>query len=373
MNDLDNREEPLPKLAPNSHLLSKILQYPCNSCNSKMHYSAEREKLYCNYCGIEEDFEKASDKVKEIPLHEAVKAMQSFSPQSIDKIVIACLSCHSEIMIQSNEVYIRCSFCGSEKVNKGAYKKNLIQPQGIIPFSISKQAAKDAFNAWIKEGWFRPNSLRTASFLESLKGIYLPFWTFDAATYSEWVGEQGIYYYVTVSRNGKRQRQRRTRWHHKSGSFHYNFDDVLIAGSSNIALNIIENIYPYNLKAVINYLPELMIGWDAQIYNIEIDKAYAAADLRMHNMLYKEASRHLGGDTQRNLQVSSDFSAQTYKHIILPIWICTYTYHGKIYQFAVNGQAGKIEGEKPYSRVKIFLFILFTLSVIVSIVYTSKS
>lgn len=366
----DNSNNPNPE--PNSQLMGKILQIPCPSCGSQMTYSAEKQKLSCGHCGYQEDFEQAKDKVREIPLREAVRNMRSYTPAQINKEVIECQSCRSQIMIASNEVHVRCSFCGSEKINKAAYSKNLIQPQGILPFKIAQQKARDGFNAWIKTGWFRPNTLKSASMLESLKGIYLPFWTFDAQSYSEWSGEAGKYYYVTVERNGQQVQERRTEWHYRRGSFNFAFDDVLISAVTGVDRHIIEAVYPYNLKEVINYEPSLMVGWDAQIYNVEIDKGYSIAQEKMNDTLRQEASRRLGGDTQRNLRVSTDFSSETFKHIILPIWVCTYTYNGKTYQFAVNGQTGKVEGEKPISWVKVFFFVLFLVIVIGTIVVLTQ-
>ena len=346
------------------------VQKTCPQCHSQMKYSAEHQLLYCNQCAYKEDFERGQDKIVEQDLNAILQSAQSntFKPSDLDKKVIECQACHSQIMISPDTVYVRCSFCGSEKINATAYNQNLIQPQGIIPFKITQQYARDSFNKWIREGWFRPNALKSAAMLDSLKGIYLPFWTFDAKTYTRWSGEAGHYYYVTVERNGQQVQERRIEWRPRSGDFNYSFDDVLISGVDGIDRHIVEAIYPYNLKETINYMPSLMIGWDAQIYNVDLQNGYGIAKDKMSSTLEMEASRRLGGDTQRGLRVSNQFGNQTFKHLILPIWICTYMYNGKVFQFAVNGQTGKIEGEKPISWVKVFFFVLFLVVVIATIV-----
>jgi LSD1 subclass zinc finger protein len=354
---------------PNSKLLEKMLQMPCPTCASELTYSAEKKMLSCRHCGHTQDYEKAKNLVRERPLAEAAAAMDSFSPEEAEKQVVECDSCRAQLMIASTDVAVRCNFCGSEKVNKAAFKKNIIQPQGIIPFKVAKQEGLDKFKKWIAEGWFRPNKLKALAAIGDLHGIYLPFWTFDADSYSEWEGEQGTYYYVDVERNGKTERERRTRWKWRNGNFDKHFDDVLILASGGATIGIVEGIYPYNLGESINYNPTLMVGWEAQIYNIEIDKGYDLAEKKMDAENKAEASRRLGGDTQRNLQVDTDYYDQTFKHLILPVWLCTYMYKGKAYQFAINGQTGKINGQKPFSWVKIFFFVLFIAAIIGVIVF----
>lgn len=370
----DDQEERHDQAQPNSKMLEKILQMPCPTCASELSYSAEKKMLNCRHCGYTQDYEKAKDLIRERPLEEAARAMKSFSPDETQKQVVECESCRAQLMIASTDVAVRCNFCGSEKVNKAAFKKNIIQPQGIIPFKIAKQDALDKFKKWIAEGWFRPNKLKALASLGDIHGIYLPFWTFDAETYTEWEGEQGTYYYVEVERNGKTERERRTRWKWRSGSFDKSFDDVLILAADGPTRSIVEGIYPYSLKDSINYNPTLMVGWEAQIYNIEIDKGYHLAEKKMDDDIKSEASKRLGGDTQRNLSTDTDFYDQTFKHLILPVWLCTYIYNGKPYQFAINGQTGKINGQKPLSWTKIILLILTLVAIGVAIaIATNKN
>jgi len=115
---------------------------------------------------------------------------------------------------------------------------------------------------------------------------------------------------------------------------------------------------------VVNFDPRLMIGWEAEIYNLEIDDGYQQAEHIMNYKLRNMCSAQLGGDTQRNLHVQSQKSAQTFKHIILPIWLCSYHYNNKLYHFTINGQTGKVYGKKPTSWWKIAgLILLFALFV----------
>ncbi len=360
-------------LENNDSAKQSVVKLPCPTCGSQLSYSAEKQLIACDHCGFSRDFDKSNDLVKEQSLALAENLKSKYIPRNIGKKVIDCSGCGAQLMIDESEVSVRCNFCGSEKVNEKAFDQNLIQPQGILPFKIAKKEAVDKFRDWIKKGWFHPNKLKTLASLGDVHGIYVPFWTFDAQTYTEWSGEAGYYYYETESvyENGQwvQKQVRKIRWEWRRGSFNQFFDDVLIVASKGLPENIIERIFPYRLEEVINHNTELMVGWESEIYSVEVKDGYTKAENQMFETLRQRASRDLGGDTQRGLNVRADFYEQTFKHIILPVWLCSYKYNNKTYQFAVNGQTGKINGQKPISAIKVTLFVIFLLAVIGTIVY----
>ncbi len=356
----------------NPDFIESVLQLPCPTCGGELSYSAKKQNINCNHCGFVKPYDQANDMIQEQSLENAAKAMSHFTPQSVQKKVIDCGSCGSQIMIQDDAVSVRCNFCGSEKVNEKALDKNLIQPQGIIPFAVDKQEAKNKFSEWIKTGWFKPNKLKTLAALGDVHGIYVPFWTYDAKTYTQWSGEAGYHYYVSESYtdsegNSKTRQVKKTRWEYHSGSFDKFFDDILVVASKGLPHKVITPIYPFELDKVVNYSNDLMVGWEAEIYSLDVMEGYDVADQKMDDELRSMSKSALGGDTQRGLSVHSQKWGQTFKHLILPVWICSYMYNEKTYQFAVNGQTGKINGSKPTSWVKVTFFVLFIILVIVGI------
>ena len=113
----------------------------------------------------------------------------------------------------------------------------------------------------------------------------------------------------------------------------------------------------------------MIVGWEAEIYSLDVKEGYQKAEVKMTNKLRERAARDLGGDTQRALSIDADFYEQSFKHLILPVWLCAYKYNGKTYQFAVNGQTGKINGQKPISAIKVAILVIFILAVIGAIIY----
>lgn len=351
--------------------VQQSLNLPCPSCGSQLTYSARHKKISCSHCGYLEEIDQTNDQVVERSLATAAEQVSAFVPQEVGKKVFDCQNCGARFMVESDQVKVKCGFCGSSNVNLDAYRKLYIQPVGIIPFYVSRDEAEQHFRQWIRRGWFHPNKLRKLAALEDLHGIYIPFWTYDAQTESVWRGEAGYYYYETrmVSINGKMQQQRvqKVRWVFRSGHLNHFFDDVLVVASGGLQQRDLERILPYRLEEVVNFDARLMLGWEAEVYQLEVDRGYQVADQIMDNKIRHMCSAQLGGDTQRNLQISSKKHSQTFKHIVLPVWICSYVFQDKVYHFTINGQTGKVYGQKPLSWIKIailvLLFVLFILGI----------
>lgn len=360
-----------------SPLIENAVSMPCPSCGSQLKYSAKHHKLSCDHCGYKEEIDHSNDQVVEQSLASAAERLRDFSPEGIGKKVFDCQNCGAKFMVESDKVKVNCGFCGSTNVNLEAYDHQYIQPNGIIPFYISREEAVQRFNEWIKRGWFHPNKLKKLASLENLHGIYIPCWTYDAQTFSQWSGEAGHYYYETVMVrvNGQMQAQQvqKVRWVHRSGQLQHFFDDILVVASGGLHQHSLQGILPFRLEEVVNFDPRLMLGWESEIYNLEVDQGYQRADQIMDEKLRHMCAAQLGGDTQRNLRVSSRKSDQTFKHIVLPVWISAYTYQGKLFHFTINGQTGKVQGQKPLSWIKITILVLLFVLFILGIVWLRES
>lgn len=354
-------------------MLNRVLEAPCPSCAGKLLYDADTQKITCKYCGYKEDFDKANDQVTEKKLDEAIEGSTNYNISDEGKHVYNCSACGSKVMLDKGEVSVRCSFCGSKNVNEEAFEKNYIQPAGIIAFKNSVTKAQEIYKNWIGKGFFTPKKLQTLSFINNLKGVYIPFWTYDAQTNSHWSGYAGRYYYATQTRyvNGKQEtyQEQRTEWIWREGMHSKFFDDVLVSSSVGAPQADVSKIFPYNLSEVVNFNPKLLLGWEAEIYNIDVKKGYDTAVSIMNKKIEEECAQMLRMDTYKDLRVQTQTSEQTFKHILLPLWICSYDYKGKVYKFLVNGQTGKIDGSKPIDKLKVALVVILGLIVLSIILY----
>lgn len=353
-----------------------LLLFPCPGCNSQLYFSPKLQQLECEHCGTKVAIDKATDLIKENSLHQQMAGATDPSV-TVEQLVYKCDRCGSQSVFTTETPTFTCSFCNFEAVNPVAYKTRIIQPSGMVPFKVDKQHSIDIFKTWVGKGWWAPGDLKQFARHDALHGIYLPFWTYDAQTNSEWNGYGGRYYYVTehyTDSQGKRQSRQvqHTEWIYRSGTYDHFFDDILIGGATELSQQEYESIFPYQLEELVNFDAKYLSGWKADVYDVAVNEGYDKAEAMMKDAIYNACANLCRIDTYRNLNVDTSYSNQTYKHILLPLWMCTYAYKNKTYHFLINGQTGKIHGKKPVSATKVVLAILLVLLVIAAIVVFSQ-
>ena len=204
---------------------------------------------------------------------------------------------------------------------------------------------------------------------QRLDGIYVPYWTFDADTKSSYAGQRGTVYYETKSvvRDGKRQNVRvaKVRWQSVSGRVARFFDDVLVLASRALPKRYTDGLAPWDLSPLEPYRVEYLAGFRAEAYSIELEDAFGEARGHMDRMIERDVRFDIGGDRQRVGQVDTDIRDLTFKHILLPVWLAAYKYRGKSFRFVVNGRTGKVQGERPYSPIKIAIAVVVGLVIAV--------
>jgi hypothetical protein len=233
----------------------------------------------------------------------------------------------------------------------------------VLPFALDEQTARGAMSDWLGRLWFAPSGLKDyARKGRRLNGIYVPYWTFDAATRSAYRGERGTVYYETrrVMQNGKARTVQvpRVRWRPARGQVARFFDDVLVLASKSLPKRFTDGLAPWDLAALEPYTPEFLAGFRAEGYAVKLEEGFIEARGIMDGIIQRDIKFDIGGDRQRIHQVDTTVRDVTFKHILLPVWLAAYKYRGETYRFVVNGQTGKVQGERPYSTIKIAFAVL---------------
>ena len=159
-------------------------------------------------------------------------------------------------------------------------------------------------------------------------------------------------------------RERRVRWTPASGSLSHVFDDELVCASRGVEPARLRAIEPFPTEALAPYDPGYVAGWVVERYQIDLVEAAALSRQRMDARLRELCARQVPGDTQRNLAVRAAYGGLTFKQILAPLWLATYTYRGRAYQVVVNGVTGRISGARPWSWIKIALAALAALAML---------
>ncbi len=185
---------------------------------------------------------------------------------------------------------------------------------------------------------------------------------------SSYSGERGDAYYVsvTVMVNGKPQmrQERRIRWTPVSGAVFVKFDDVLVLASPTLPPKLTEKLEPWDLKTCLPYSDDFLAGFTAECYQTDLKQGFGIAKEKMAPEIDAAIRSDIGGDEQRIHSRSSRYSRITFKHILLPVWVSAYRFGGKVFQFLINARTGEVQGQRPYSWIKITLAALAGLIVV---------
>ncbi len=343
--------------------------FPCLSCGAKLEFAPGLSVLKCPYCGRENGLDGSAERVHELAFYDFF-ARAAEQGESEEKQIVTCGSCCAESTVDPNISLHKCPFCGSQ-LTAQARASRLIKPGALLPFQVTRSRAGDEFRKWLSGMWFAPGELkRYATTTGGIKGMYLPYWTYDARVTTEYEGQRGedcfeTEQYEQVESNGNkltRSRQvTRTRWHHASGCVVNTFDDVLVLAGKSLPPEIITSLEPWDLKNLVPYSDEYMSGFQAEAYQIDLGEGFEKAKGIMDGGVRRSIERHIGGNRQQISAARSQYDNITFKHILLPVWISAYRYRNKTYRFIINARSGQVQGERPYSIFKISMAVVAVL------------
>jgi ribosomal protein S27E len=356
-------------------------KFACPSCGGEAHWNASKKALICAYCGTEApgDLDEKTGEIREIDL---VSALRSLGDDSrgwkSDRVSVKCQSCDAISVFDPETSAKKCEFCGSAQILPHEQRQAPISPESLLPFVVTEGSVREDMRKWYGSRWFAPNRLKKGAMTDTTKGVYIPYWTFDAQSHADWRAQSGYYYYVSESyrdSEGKsRSRQvRKIRWQNSSGALDHFFDDLLVPGTKGVEPELLGKVEPFPTDQLVAYDPGFVSGWLVEQYQIDLIAAAQHSQNRMDENLKKMCAGQVPGDTHRFLRVDSSFRDQTFKHILVPIWLLSYRYGKNSYQVIVNGVSGEIAGHYPKSFWKIFFLVISVLLVVGAIVLISQS
>ncbi len=342
--------------------------FHCPTCKAEMTYDAGKQKLACQHCGHHMGIPD-EDGQQSIVEHDLYKGLAAGAPKGLGTPVrtTRCGECGATVSFPENMTATACDFCGSSQILDQEENRKLIRPESVVPFKVDRKAASKSFSAWIKKLWFRPSDLKRLASVTEINGVYVPYWTFDASVESSWTAEAGYYYYETETYTEedsdgqeveKTREVQKTEWEPAWGGRSDEYDDLLICASGGLPADLAERLKSFSTEGLKPYAPAFLAGWKAEEYSKDLNTSWGEAVGQMESSQRDHCGGDVPGDTYRFLNVTNRFSDETFKHVLLPIWISAYRYHSKIFRFLVNGQTGEVVGKAPWSVVKIALFVL---------------
>ena len=375
-------------------MTAKVRAFPCKACGAKLSFAPGSKTLKCPYCAAVNDIPESDDTVEELSLEEWLQQLES-AEETHQQEQVKCSNCGGEQTLAANLFASACTFCGTP-ITSRSYAQRLIKPRSLVPFKVTKLQAQEKWRAWIRGLWLAPTALKKfAQGDGGIKGVYVPYWTFDSQTYTLYSGQRGDDHtesYQATNNKGERVTETRTRteWSGVSGNVSFFHDDVLVAGSHSFAAsanrsnsgamqaqqalqavggNILSGavgalatqfaggMRTWNTKELVPYQEEYITGFQAEAYQVGLKAAFVEGKKLIEFKVEQLVRADIGGDHQRITSLNTQYSHLAFKHILLPMWVSAYMFGGKTYRFLVNGQTGEVQGESPKSGWKIFFLV----------------
>lgn len=339
----------------------------CDSCGSNLVYNADIGKLYCEHCGSEKEI--VSDSALELDLLSALDQERQWEQDSTN--VFSCDNCGAKIVLAKDQTSASCPFCGTAHVQL-VTELNGVKPNAVLPFKFGDDRAVKYSKDWARKRWFAPNKFKKNISTQNVKGIYVPCFTFDSSTFSTYDGRIGVTRTRTVGSGKNKRTQVYTVWRNIRGTYAHSFDDVLTTAGTKFDQKNLNKISPFQTNESVEYEEKYLLGYMAYHYDYEVRDCWNSAKSSMDKSIRNGILSQYVHDKVAYLNVSTEHTGVRYKYAMLPVYVGNYKYNGKLYNFYVNGESGKVSGKTPKSVWKILLTVLISIGIVVGIVALKK-
>ena len=365
---IDNQEEQIV-----TELTEDVTNKKCPHCGATVTFDPVTGMMHCEYCGYSCELPKPEEgsEICEMDFESALHT-ESFE-WGQQKKEVQCKQCGAITIYDALETAAVCPFCGSTSVMPAA-KENTQAPNAACPFSITKEQAGASFTRWLKRKWFTPKKAKRSASPEAFQGVYLPYWTYDAQTTSNFTARAGFDY--TVKSNDGKSTHTKTDWKRVRGVYQEFFDDVTILASKRQEDSGVKGCEPFDFSKMIPYSPQVVAGFVAERYSIGLKEGWGLAQniikFRLNTNISNYVKKHWKANRADGVKFSTLYDNITYKYLLVPVWISSFKYKDKVYEFAVNGQTGKVGGKAPVSAWRVILAILIGVGIIAGLYFLLK-
>ncbi len=344
-----------------------ILKYQCPTCGGPVHFDAKTQMILCDYCESKfpENYfdEKTEEKTEEDKPKEKIDwKKEGFVKERVvleNQIGFICSSCGAEVVSDGNTAATECMYCGNPIVlNENV--SEMLTPDLIIPFKIDKKQAEKYLEEFYNNKFLLPKAFKDKNRIKKITGMYVPFWLYsakengniiyDARKTSTWSDNDYIY--------------TKTKFYDVVRVGNLEFDKIPVDASQKMKDNYMDGLEPYNYDDLVEFSPSYMAGYFADKFDVNVDECLERAKTRMENSTSETIRNSVTGYTsviERSKTLTN--SELDINYSLFPVWMLNTKYHDKIYQFAINGQTGKVSGDLPIDkRKRNLLFLGITLA-----------
>ena len=330
-----------------------MLEYKCLHCGGAIQYNPGTQELVCPYCDSVMDIAALND------MDETLNQEQK--PESIEwgyegnewqnseqegMVMYSCQSCSGEIIADQTLGATSCPFCGNPVVITSKFA-GMLRPDMVIPFKYGKKEALDALQKHYVGKRLLPGVFKDRNHLEEVKGVYVPFWLFDADA------NVHIQYDATKIR----------RWSDSNYSYtetskfrilragDIGFNQIPVDGSQAIDDTLMESIEPFHTSEAVDFQTAYLAGYLANKYDVDANQCSPRANDRVKNSAIAAfGSTVVGYNSVIPVHTNMQLKNNNVRYALLPVWLLSTSWEGKNFIFAMNGQTGKFAGDLPLDK-----------------------
>lgn len=327
----------------------------CPSCGATLKYDPATGALSCEFCGRSIDIRQqiqppgVAYSLEDLASHAGAHYLQKAK-------IANCATCGGRFILNAQDIANNCPYCGSNSLNETDDRTGMLEPTGVLPFKISKDEAVKLFENWISKQRFSPADLLTKAKATDFTGVYVPYWVFDANTYTEYSGKFG---YIYGSGDDEY-----IKWYNKSGVYKLNVKGETIIASQRLAADPLWNgVSGFNMNFMKKYDPDLLAGFVAERYSIDGPAAWLTAKDRIRGNIKMGIKNQERADRVGDIKFEPGYSNVRAKYCLAPVWVRSFKYNDQVFQVLINGQTGDVSGRTPKS-LRFLLRILMIIGIV---------
>jgi Zn finger protein HypA/HybF involved in hydrogenase expression len=341
------------------HVTENTRTYPCRACGGQLVFDPRQGRLRCASCGNTAEVVGGAGTIAKHDLRQATAALRAAAmPVTLEKEVV-CQACGGHTRFTGTLTATRCPYCATPVQRDDLRNTPSRLPiDGVLPFRVDEKSARENIEKWINSRWFTPTEFKSYREIGSFESIYLAYFSYDAHVTADYTGRRGEDHQVTVRDGDQERTETRTRWYPASGRVRQSFNDVAAWANNGLDEKRVHKLEPWPLHESVPYSPEYVAGHLGRTYDLDADETFGTRVRGSLEQQVETTIRHdIGGDRQEVHHRDIRFDVIAFAHLLLPVWLLTVTYEGKPYQVLMNGVTGEVQGERPWSRIKLALFI----------------
>lgn len=283
---------------------------------------------------------------------------------------IVCQNCGGHTTFSGSLTAIRCPYCATPIQRDDIHDApDRLPIDAVLPFRVDGKAADAEVEKWINSRWFAPSEFKKYKETGSFTSIYVAYFTYDAVAVTDYTGERGRQYTVTVGSGDNRRTETRVDWSYASGRVTNHFDDLPVLANNGLDTGKVQELEPWPTHEVKAYSAEYVAGHLSRTYDLTAEQCFEVAKSQMEDEIDRTVRQDIGGDQQRVHSKQTGWYDMTFKHLLLPIWLLTVIYDGKPFQVCINGVTGEVQGRRPFSKIKIIFAVIIAAIVLIAVAY----